>query len=449
MKEITIPIGRLFKFLEKSGDEFLVDEGVNNTKDIKIKDENNKWCNIPAFIKKNDIINHIIFDKTEIKCGSKHKICIDNNTLECKFAYELKPGDVLNYGDTKYTVKENIILDEDFVYDIQIDSENHLYMTSNGLINHNTAVTEGLAQRIAKGTVPDILEGHKIYSLDLGGMLAGTKYRGDFEERIKKIVKEVEDQPNAILFIDEIHNIVGAGQTGQGTMDASNIIKPSLSSGKLRVIGATTYDEYKKVFDKDGALSRRFSKIEIGEPSEKETYEILQGLKASYEKHHNVTYTNESLLSVAKLSHLYINDRHLPDKAIDVMDEIGALLKMKNYKKDDDNDTSLLVTESDVENVVSKIAKIPEKTVSTDETAKLQTLAEDMKAKVFGQDEAIGDIVQSIKRARAGFRKGDKPVANLLFAGKTGVGKCLHADEELDVNISDDLYQKVLEIRAR
>lgn len=292
-----------------------------------------------------------------------------------------------------------------------------------------TAITEGLAQRIADGSVPDILEDYKIYSLDLGGMLAGTKYRGDFEERIKKIIKELEAKEKVILFIDEIHNIVGAGQTGQGTMDASNILKPSLQTGKLRCIGSTTYDEYKKVFDKDGALSRRFQKIDIDEPSEDETLDILRGLQENYEEYHNVTYTDDALRSISHLSHLYINDRHLPDKAIDVMDEIGALLRMRNFKKDEKNEISLLVTENDVENVVSKIAKIPEKTVSTDEVTKLATLAEDLKAEVFGQDEAIGQIVQAIKRSRAGFRKGNKPVANLLFAGKTGVGKTYLVDK--------------------
>ncbi len=286
-----------------------------------------------------------------------------------------------------------------------------------------TAITEGLAQRIANGTVPEILAGYEIYSLDMGGMLAGTKYRGDFEERIKKIVKEIEGKEKAILFIDEIHNIIGAGQTGQGTMDASNILKPSLASGRMRVIGSTTFDEYKKHIEKDAALARRFQKIDISEPSEGETFEILKGLQASYEKYHNVQYTEDALRSIAKLSHLYINDRHLPDKAIDVMDEIGALLRMRNFKKDEKDPISLLVTEADVENVVSKIAKIPEKTVSTDETKKLATLAADLKATVFGQDQAIDQIVQAIKRSRAGFRKKDKPVASLLFAGKTGVGK--------------------------
>ena len=249
----------------------------------------------------------------------------------------------------------------------------------------------------------------------MGGMLAGTKYRGDFEERIKKVVKEIQSKEKAILFIDEIHTIVGAGSTSQGSMDASNILKPSLSSGRMRVIGSTTFDEYKKHFEKEGALARRFQKIDIGEPSEDETLQILRGLKKSYEEYHNVQYSEESLKLITKLSHLYINDRQLPDKAIDVMDEVGSILRMKK--------SSTVVSEADVESVISKIAKIPEKTVSQNETEKLGTLSADLKTKVFGQDAAIEQIVHSIKRSRAGFKKADKPIASLLFAGKTGVGK--------------------------
>lgn len=278
-----------------------------------------------------------------------------------------------------------------------------------------TAITEGLAHRIAIGDVPDVIKDFEIYSLDMGGMLAGTKYRGDFEERIKKVVKEIQSKEKAILFIDEIHTIIGAGSTSQGTLDASNILKPSLSSGKMRVIGSTTYDEYKKHFEKEGALARRFQKVDIEEPSEDETLQILKGLKKNYEEYHNVQYSEESLKLITKLSRLYINDRKLPDKAIDVMDEVGAILRMKK--------SSTIVTEADIESVISKITKIPEKTVSQNETEKLSTLSSDLKTKVFGQDEAIDQIVHSIKRSRAGFKKSDKPIASLLFAGKTGVGK--------------------------
>jgi ATP-dependent Clp protease ATP-binding subunit ClpA len=285
-----------------------------------------------------------------------------------------------------------------------------------------TAISEGLAQRIANNTVPDILKDYKIYSLDMGGLLSGTKYRGDFEERIKGIVKEIEAEDKAIIYIDEIHNIIGAGSGSQGTMDASNILRPSLQSGKFKVIGSTTYDDYKKVFERDAALARRFQKIDILEPSEAETFEILKGLKENYEKFHNVKYTDDVLLMIAKLSHQYINDRQLPDKAIDVMDEVGSLLRVKNFVAGQQSSVTC-VTENDVEKVLSKITKLPEQTVSTNETEKLQLLEPKLKEKVFGQDEAIHEIVRVIKKSRINLKKKDQPIASLFFAGKTGVGK--------------------------
>lgn len=286
-----------------------------------------------------------------------------------------------------------------------------------------TAVTEGLAQRIANGDVPEILKDYKIYSLNMGALVAGTKFRGDFEERLKNILEELKDDDKSILFIDEIHSVIGAGASGGtsgGSLDASNILKPSLANGDIRCIGSTTYDEYKKHFTKDGALSRRFQKIDIEEPTTEQTFDILKGLKESYEKHHNVVYSEESLESIVSLSSQYINDRKLPDKAIDVLDEVGARLRILNYMKDGEQN---IVTEADVETVVSKIAKIPEKTVTNNEVTKLKNLEDKIKESVFGQDEAIDIVVKSVKRSRAGFRKPDKPVASFLFVGKTGIGK--------------------------
>jgi ATP-dependent Clp protease ATP-binding subunit ClpA len=296
-----------------------------------------------------------------------------------------------------------------------------------------TAITEGLAQRIVEGNVPSFLKDFKVYSLDMGALIAGTKYRGDFEDRLKKIMKELELQPKSILFIDEIHNIVGAGASGNsssGTMDASNILKPALANGKLRCIGSTTFSEYKKIFEKDAALSRRFQKIEVNEPSVEDTVSILKGLKSRYESYHEVTYTEEVLESIAKLSDTYINDRHMPDKAIDVMDEVGATIRIRNSYKPEILDSDRIVTSTDVEEVVSGIARVPVKTVTVNENEKLRVLSENLKQLVFGQDEAIDLIAQVIKRSRAGFRKKEKPVASLLFAGKTGTGKT-HAINKL------------------
>jgi ATP-dependent Clp protease ATP-binding subunit ClpA len=282
-----------------------------------------------------------------------------------------------------------------------------------------TAITEGLAQRIAEGKVPDRLKGLKIYSMDMGALLAGTRFRGDFEERMKRIIADLQKQEKVILFIDEIHNIVGAGAVSGGSMDASNILKPALATGKLRCIGSTTYDEYRKYFEKDGALSRRFQKIEVPEPTIEETFLILQGIKKRYEEYHQVTYTEESLRAAVQLSHKYIYDRRLPDKAIDVIDEAGAITNIKS----DDSCAERVIGQRQIEAVVAKIARIPEKSISSSELDKLRDMETDLKSNIFGQDRAVELVVEAIKRSRAGFREPHKPVASLLFVGPTGVGK--------------------------
>jgi ATP-dependent Clp protease ATP-binding subunit ClpA len=281
-----------------------------------------------------------------------------------------------------------------------------------------TAIVEGLALKIHNGEVPRALKNARIFLLDMGGMLAGTKYRGDFEARLKSIMQGLESIPDAILFIDEIHTVVGAGATSGGSMDASNILKPILNTGKLRCIGASTYEEYKNYFEKDRALSRRFQKIEIQEPDEKETVHILKGLKSYYENYHGVKYTEPALRAATELSAKYINDKYLPDKAIDVIDEAGALLKLsQSYER------KKTVGQSEIEAVVAKIAKIPERTVSTSDMERLKTLEDDLKRVVFGQDDAIHSLVSSIKRTRAGLGSPDRPIGSFLFTGPTGVGK--------------------------
>jgi len=282
-----------------------------------------------------------------------------------------------------------------------------------------TAITEGLAQLVAEGKVPKRLLGAKIYALDMGSMLAGTRYRGDFEERMKRVIAELQKQKKVILFIDEIHNIVGAGAVSGGSMDASNILKPALSQGKLRCIGSTTYDEYRKYFEKDGALSRRFQKIEVPEPSVEQTIEILHGVRGKYETYHHVTYTEEALQAAADLSSRYITDRRLPDKAIDVIDEAGALSSMKRFNDEE----CCLIGRVEIEAVVARMARIPEKNVSSSDIEKLRSLEIDLKSRIFGQNEAVEKVVDAIKRSRAGFREPQKPIASLLFVGPTGVGK--------------------------
>ncbi len=281
-----------------------------------------------------------------------------------------------------------------------------------------TAIVEGLALKIHKNEVPALLKHARIFLLDMGSLIAGTKYRGDFEERLKSTTKKLESIPDAILFIDEIHTVVGAGATSGGSMDASNILKPILSTGKLRCIGASTYEEYKNYFEKDRALSRRFQKIEISEPDVQETFRILKGLKSYYEKHHGVKYRDTALKAASELSSKYINDKYLPDKAIDVIDEAGASLRLSSSyirKK--------TVGQAEIESVVSKIAKIPKRNISSSDMEKLRNLEDELKKAVFGQDEAIHTLASSIKRSRAGLGAPEKPIGSFLFTGPTGVGK--------------------------
>ncbi|HDR28313.1 AAA family ATPase, partial [Rhodovulum sp.] len=281
-----------------------------------------------------------------------------------------------------------------------------------------TAIAEGLARKIVKGETPEVLSKSTIYSLDMGALLAGTRYRGDFEERLKAVVNELEDHPDAVLFIDEIHTVIGAGATSGGAMDASNLLKPALQGGKLRCMGSTTYKEFRQHFEKDRALSRRFQKIDVNEPSVEDAVKILKGIKPYFEDHHDVKYTSDAIRSAVELSARYIHDRKLPDKAIDVIDEAGAaqhLLAESKRRK--------TIGTKEIEAVVAKIARIPPKNVSKDDAKVLKDLETTLKRVVFGQDKAIEALASAIKLARAGLREPEKPIGNYLFAGPTGVGK--------------------------
>ncbi|APV51807.1 ATP-dependent Clp protease ATP-binding subunit ClpA [Betaproteobacteria bacterium GR16-43] len=281
-----------------------------------------------------------------------------------------------------------------------------------------TAIAEGLAKRVVDNQVPEILAKAQVYALDMGALLAGTKYRGDFEQRLKAVLKQLVDNPNAILFIDEIHTLIGAGSASGGTLDASNLLKPALSSGALKCIGATTYNEFRGIFEKDHALSRRFQKIDVNEPSIAETVDILRGLKSRFESHHGVKYTANALTTAAELSARFINDRHLPDKAIDVIDEAGALQRILPKSKQ-----KKVIGKPEIEEIIAKIARIPSRNVSSDDRSALKNLDRDLKNVVFGQDKAIDALSASIKMARSGLGNAQKPVGSFLFSGPTGVGK--------------------------
>lgn len=281
-----------------------------------------------------------------------------------------------------------------------------------------TAIAEGLAKMITDKQVPQVLADSTIYSLDLGGLVAGTKYRGDFEKRLKAVLAQLKEMPEAVLFIDEIHTVIGAGSASGGVMDASNLIKPVLANGDLRCIGSTTYQEFRGIFEKDRALARRFQKIDVSEPTVEETIEILEGLKSRFESHHNISYTPEALRAAAELSERYINDRHLPDKAIDVIDEAGASIQLQPEDK-----RQSLVDVEDIENIVSKMARIPPQSVSASDVEALRTLDRDLKMVVFGQDDAIDTLTSAMRMSRTGLGGEQKPVGSFLFTGPTGVGK--------------------------
>lgn len=310
--------------------------------------------------------------------------------------------------------------DEELLRCIQILSRrrknNPLLVGESGV--GKTAIAEGLAKRIVEGKIPEIMQDAIVYSLDMGALLAGTKYRGDFEKRFKALLAELKRQPKAILFIDEIHTIIGAGAASGGVMDASNLLKPLLSGGELRCMGSTTFNEFRGIFEKDSALARRFQKVDVVEPGVEDTYKILKGLKSQFEEHHQLKYTDKALRAAADLADRYIRDRHMPDKAIDVIDEVGAgqqLLSVSKRKK--------LIQVSDVEKMVAKIARIPSRTVNTDDKKLLQDLDKNMQMMVYGQDDAITGLANSIKLSRAGLKAPEKPIGSFLFAGPTGVGK--------------------------
>ena len=293
---------------------------------------------------------------------------------------------------------------------------NPLYVGDPGV--GKTAIAEGLALRVVQGDVPDVLKSAVIYALDMGQLLAGTRYRGDFEERLKAVMKQVEQDENAILFIDEIHTIIGAGATSGGAMDASNLLKPALQTGGLRCIGSTTYKEFRSYFEKDRALARRFQKIDITEPSVPDSIRILQGLKPRYEDHHGVRFTAAALKQAVELASRYINDRKLPDKAIDVIDEAAAaqnLLPPSRRKQ--------VIGQKEIEATIASMARIPSKQVSRDDKSALKTLETDLQRMVFGQDQALSALASAIKLSRAGLRDPEKPIGNYLFSGPTGVGK--------------------------
>ena len=359
-----------------------------------------------------------------------HKLCLGKARVSRRILSKKQKGPLENYAvNLNERALQGLIdpligRDKEVERTIQILSRrrknNPLYVGEAGV--GKTAIAEGLAKNIVEDQVPDVLKDAVVYSLDMGALLAGTKYRGDFEKRLKAVLNELVRKEHAVLFIDEIHTIIGAGAASGGAMDASNLLKPALSNGELKCIGSTTYQEYRGIFDKDRALSRRFQKIDIEQPSIDETVEILRGLKSRFEEHHDVEYTPEALRVAAELAERYINDRFMPDKAIDVIDEAGARTRLFPKEEGKEQDKTIIDVEQ-IEDVIASMARIPPKTVSASDVDALKNLQRDLKLVVFGQDDAITKLSSSIKMSRSGLGKPEKPIGSFLFSGPTGVGK--------------------------
>ncbi len=373
-----------------------------------------------------DVVNFISHGITKQPDANKEKAAAGSEKEEAEAESEGKSSPLENYTQNLNKAAAEGKIDPLIGRDLELErviqtlcrrrKNNPLLVGEAGV--GKTAIAEGLAKRIVEGEVPEILKDSIVYSLDMGALLAGTKYRGDFEQRLKGVLKKITGNPNAIMFIDEIHTLIGAGAASGGTLDASNLLKPALSSGQLKCIGATTYTEFRGVFEKDHALSRRFQKIDVNEPSVDETVQILRGLKSRFEEHHGIKYSSAAITTAAELSARYINDRQLPDKAIDVIDEAGAaqrILPKSKQKK--------IIGKTDIEEIIAKIARIPPHNVSSDDRSKLQTLDRDLKNVVFGQDKAIEALAAAIKMARSGLGSPTKPIGSFLFSGPTGVGK--------------------------
>lgn len=371
-----------------------------------------------------DVVNYIAHGISKIPPDSDSEVAVDTEADVHRDSQSPRPLDC-------YAVNLNKLA-EDGKIDPLIGRENEIERTIQILCRRRknnplmvgeagvgkTAIVEGLAKKIVEQEVPDVLQGYTIFALDLGGLVAGTKYRGDFEKRLKGVLQQLKEEQNAILFIDEIHTVIGAGSASGGVMDASNLIKPMLGSGELKCIGSTTYQEFRGVFEKDRALARRFQTIDIDEPSVEETYQILKGLRSHFEKHHGVRYAEKALRAAAELAAKYINDRHLPDKAIDIIDEAGANMNLKSKSA-----RKKMITIKQIEDIVSKIARIPSKHVTASDTEVLRSLERNLKLVVFGQDAAIDSLATAIKMSRSGIGNDNKPIGCFLFAGPTGVGK--------------------------
>ena len=449
MKEITIPISALFDGIQKH-DHMVFNHNIeyNQKPIIEIQDEYLEFQSVPFLITKEDsIVSIVMDDNTIVETALNHRLIKHPDTKEAVFVSTLKVGDKLTKYKNRILVDTfiktiTILEDKETVFDLNIATSSHLYVDSQGIIHHNTATIEKLALDIIQEKVPKQIAGWEIYSIDVTAMIAGAKFRGDFEKRLKDILKELEEKENCIAFFDEFHTMFGLGANSSNQLDATNILKPAMMNGKIKIMGATTYEEAKNTVDKNKPMARRFQKIDILEPDEETTYEILKGLKKTFAEFHNVSYSDKILKQIVSLTGKHIVDTHFPDKAIDIVDEVGSIIKLATQTTE-----RVAIKEKDIIDLISQKARVPVTIDEGDDKLGLANLETNIKAKLFGQDHAVMEIAEKVMLARAGLNEPGKPMFSYLLAGTSGVGKCLERNTRVKVKVSNELYQEILKNR--
>lgn len=446
MKIVTLPIEKLFAAIsKKENHNFVPYEEYRQNSKIKIKDEFGEFQNVPFLITKNGDRQVVKFDNGEsVDAASDHLLSYDGKN--CKLLKDYSVGDEVQKGngETLKVVEISNLETGGIFYDLNIDTPTHLYQDSKGFVHHNTAIIEKMALDIVADRVPKQIQGWEIYSIDVTSIIAGAKFRGDFEKRLQDILKELEKKENCIAFIDEFHTMFGLGANSSNQLDATNILKPAMMNGKIRIAGATTYEEAKNTVDKNKPMARRFQKVDVVEPDEETTFEILKGLKATFEDYHNVSYTDKILKQIVSLSGKYLVDTHFPDKAIDVVDEVGSVIKLANQTEE-----RVAIKEKDITDLISKKARVPVTIEEGDDKLGLANLAENIQAKLYGQDHAIFEVADKIMMGRAGLNEPGKPLGAFMLAGPSGCGKCLSYETKVKVKVSQELYNKILENRNK
>jgi len=444
MKRITIPIKKLFMAIEKlESHTFIPFKEYKQKSNIRILDEKGNMKNVPFLITKTGKGQQTTFDNgQEIRSAEEHLLSLEKD--KCVLIKDLKVGESIITKSDGTTVKPVKIspLSDSLFYDLNIDTEKHLYQDAMGFVHHNTSCVEKLALDIVADNVPKQIKNWEIYMIDVTAMIAGAKFRGDFEKRLKDIIGELEKKKKCIAFIDEFHTMFGLGANNSNQLDATNILKPAMMNGDIRIMGATTYEESKNTIDKNKPMARRFQKVDILEPDEETTFEILKGLKKTFEDYHNVSYTNKILKQIVSLTGKHLVDVYFPDKAIDILDEVGSIVKLENQTEE-----RVAIKEQDITEIISKKARVPVVIEDGDDKLGLSNLIDNIKSKLYGQDHAIEEVSDKIMMGRAGLNEPGKPLGSFLLTGQSGTGKCLSYETKIKVKVSQDLHDKILEKR--